>query len=278
MMDCKKALQEAQGRMDAAIDLLKRQGLAKAVKKAGRTAAEGLIFSRVQDTQAALLELNCETDFVAKNEDFKRLGQELVDLVLLKNPGEVADLLELKIGEIAVSERINAEIARFGENLKLRRFVVFAAKEGGRVTLYNHAGGRIAVLVEIKGDKVTPEVAKNIAMQIAAMSPLYIHKEEIPRNVLEKEKSLELEKLKGSGKPPQIMEKIAAGKIDKFAGEIALMEQAYVREMSGKKKVGQYLKEIDPNARVVQFVRYAVGEGLEGRKDDFAEEIKKMTE
>lgn len=277
MMDCKKALTETKGNFEAAVDFLKKEGLAKAVKKGGRIAAEGLIFSKVLEKAAVLLELNCETDFVAKNDDFVKLGHKLADLVLSNKPKDCEEVLGLSLDETTVQDAINSNIAVIGERLSLRRFHLFSAKENGLVTLYSHSGGRIAVLVEIAGENITEEAAKNIAMQIAAMSPEYIDKSQVPQAVLDQEKEIQMEQLKKTGKPQEILEKIIMGKLNKFAGELSLMQQPYVKDMGGKKKVSDYLKEIDKTAKVVQFVRYAVGEGLEKRKEDFAEEVSKMT-
>lgn len=278
MMDCKKALQETNGDFETAIGVLKKQGLAKAVKKVGRIAAEGLIFNKIQGSEAVILELNCETDFVAKNDDFLKLGNALADLILKQKPATVDDLLKLQIDGVSVEEKINSNIAVIGEKLSLRRFEVVSAKQDGNLTLYNHSGGRIAVLIEITGDKVTDEVGKDLAMQIAAMSPQYIDKSDVPQDVLDKEKKFQMEQLKETGKPPEILEKIIVGKLNKFAGEMSLLQQAYVKDMSNKKSVGQHLKEIDPKATVIQFTRYAIGEGIEKRQDDFADEVKKMAQ
>lgn len=276
MMDCKKALTEANGSFEEAIEVLKKQGLAKAVKKGDRIAAEGLIFSKVSDTAGTVLELNCETDFVSKNDDFINLGKELLEIISAKNPATVEAVMDLSIGGVTVQEKINTIIAKIGEKISLRRFQTMTAQVGSKIALYNHAGGRISVLIQISGDKVTEDVAREIAMQVAAMSPTYIDKTEVPRDILDKEKVIQMEQLKESGKPVEILEKILVGKLDKFAGEMSLMQQTFVKDPSGKKTVGTYLKEVDAAAKVVQFVRYAVGEGIEKRKDDFAEEVKNM--
>lgn len=278
MMDCKKALQEVDGDFDSAIEFLKKQGLAKAVKKGDRIAAEGLVFSKVQGDDAILLELNCETDFVAKNDDFLKLGADLVDIVLQNKPASVEETLALQVDGKSVEEKINENIAVIGEKLSLRRFTHVKASAGNQVTLYNHNGGRIAVLVEMQGDKVTQELGRDLAMQIAAMSPQYLDKSEVPQSVLDAEKAIQMEQLKASGKPENILEKIIGGKLDKFAGEMSLLQQPYVKDMGGKQKVQDHIKSIDPNGKVVQFERYAVGEGIEKRSEDFAEEVKKMAQ
>ncbi|MBF0104811.1 MAG: elongation factor Ts [Deltaproteobacteria bacterium] len=278
MMDCKKALMETNGSFDAAVDFLKKEGLAKAVKKGDRIAAEGLVFSKVTGDSALLLEVNCETDFVAKNEDFIRLGNKLVDFILTNKPKDCEALLKMQLDGVTVQDVINSNISVIGEKISLRRFYFFKAKEGGKIALYSHSGGKIAVLIEITGEAVTEEAGINIAMQIAAMSPEYIDKSQVARDVLDKEKEIQMEQLKKSGKPPEMLEKIIIGKLNKFAGEISLMQQIYVKDMGGKQSVGDYLKQVDKTAKVIQFVRYAVGEGLEKKKDDFAAEVSRMTQ
>jgi len=278
MMDCKKALTEVNGDIEAAVDFLKKQGLAKAVKKGDRVAAEGLVFAQVGSDSAVLVEINCETDFVAKNEDFIKLGEGIVSLIAEKKPNSLDDLLALSFGEGTVQDEINSKIAVIGEKISLRRFEVFNAKEGGKITLYNHAGGKIAVLIEITGDKVTEEVGRDLAMQVAAMSPQYLDKSEVPQDILDREKSIQMDQLKESGKPENILEKILTGKLDKFAGEMSLLQQAYVKDTTGKQNVAAFLKGVDAEAKIVQFLRLAVGEGIEKRQEDFAEEVAKMAQ
>lgn len=276
MMDCKRALEASKGNFEVAIDWLKKQGMAKAVKKGDRVAAEGLVFSKYEAGTAVLVELNCETDFVARNHDFKKLGDRLAGIVHKNHPAGVEDLLKLNSDHQAVAQMITGAVAVLGENIMVRRFCVFKAKESGRVFLYNHAGGRIAVLIEVAGERVTEEAGRNLAMQIAALSPQYLDKSQVPRDVLERERQIQLTQLESSGKPPQVVEKIVAGKLDKFSGELSLMQQIYVKDSQGKRRVEEYLKEVDPRARVVQFVRFAVGEGIERHKDDLAREVQKM--
>lgn len=277
MMDCKKALAEVNGDFDKAIESLKKSGLAKAIKKGDRIAAEGLIFSKLSSSEAVLMELNCETDFVAKNEDFVKLGNQITDCIFTSKPASLEEVLGLKIGNETITDKINSLISVIGEKISLRRYERMVAKQNGLLTQYSHQDGKIVVLIEVAGDKVSEEVAKNIAMQVVAMSPTYVNKSDVPEAILAPEKKLFLEQMKDTKKPPEILEKIVAGKVDKFASEISLMQQNYVKDMSGKKKVSDYLKENDPNAKVIQFVRLAVGEGIEKRKDDFAEEVARMT-
>lgn len=276
MMDCKAALNESGGDFDKAVDFLKKQGLAKAVKKGDRIAAEGLVFAKVTPSEAILLELNCETDFVAKNDDFVKLGNQLVDIVIKNKPVSVAAALGLQVGAQTVQDLINSLIAVIGEKVSLRRFMVIKPQHDGKIGFYNHMGGKMAVLLEITGGKIGDDTVKDIAMQVVAMSPQYIDKSEVPVSVIAREKEIQLEILKTSGKSTDIWEKIIVGKLDKFASEMSLLQQAFIKDTTGKKTVAQHLKEVDPTAKIIQFTRYAVGEGIEKKKDDFAQEVAKM--
>ncbi len=275
MMDCKKALTETNGDMEGAIEYLKKQGLAKAVKKGDRIAAEGLIFSAVKEGVAALIELNCETDFVSRNDDFLALGQKVADAVLSANATTTEQALALPFEGTTVEQTISASVAKIGEKLTLRRICLVTAQKGGKVVVYNHAGGRICVAVEVTGN-VAEENCRDVAMHIAAMSPQYIYATEVPADVIAKERDVQWELLKQSGKPEAMFDKILVGKMDKFASEISLTGQVFVKDPSGKKTVADCLKEWDATAVVAQFTRYAVGEGIEKKKDDFADEVKKM--
>lgn len=277
MMDCKKALTETAGDFEKAVDFLKQQGLAKAVKKGDRVAAEGLVFSKIAANTGVMVELNCETDFVAKNDDFLKLGAELVEHILANKPADVAGVLASKLGAQTVEEKINSLIAVIGEKISLRRFVLIQPKANGRIGSYIHTGGKIVVALEISGGAaITDEIVRGVGMQVAAMNPGYIDKKDVPADIIAREKAVQLESLKESGKPAEILEKIVVGKLDKFASEMSLHQQAYIKDPSGKKTVEQFLKEVDPAAKVVQFIRYQVGEGIEKKKDDFAEEVAKM--
>lgn len=278
MMDCKKALSEANGNFEAAVEFLKKQGLAKAVKKGDRVAAEGLIFSKVEGSMGLLLELNCETDFVSKNEDFLKLGNKLAELIAVKKPANAEIALALPLDDKTVQDVINENISLIGEKLSLRRTQIMNAKDGGKIALYNHAGGRIAVLVEIKGDKVTEELCRDVAMHAAAMNPAYLTKSDVPADVLAKEKAIKIDQLRESGKPENMLEKIVQGQLDKFASEMSLSQQIFVKDPAGKKTVEQHVKDVDSSAKIVQFVRFAVGEGIEKKVDDFAEEVKRMAQ
>lgn len=278
MMDCKKALDEAGGDFETAIDILKKQGLAKAGKKSDRIAAEGLVFSKITAEKAAMVELNCETDFVAKNEDFLRSGKALAELFWTKAPASLEDALKLPIEGTTVEEFVNGLVAKIGEKISLRRFHVMAPREGGRIGGYVHMNGKIVVVAEVTGPKTTDEVIKDVCMQAAAMSPKYVDKSEVSSDVLAREKAVFLDQLKESGKPAEMLEKIVLGKLDKFASEISLLQQIFVKDPSGKKTVAQFLKDVDPAAKVVRFERFAVGEGIEKKQENFADEVAKMVQ
>lgn len=276
MMDCKKALTETRGDFAQALEFLKKQGLAKAEKRAGRVAAEGLVFCERDEKAAVLLELNCETDFVAKNEDFINFGKNLAKTVFQKGFGDVNDVLQFKWDGSTVENRINEFIAKIGEKVSLRRVKKMIPKSSGKLGQYSHMGGKIIVVAEVTGKQVTEESIKDVCMQVAAMNPRFVDKSEVPVTILNTEKKIFLEQMKDSGKPVEILEKIIQGKLNKFASEISLLQQIFVKDASGKNTVGQYLKEIDQDARVIQFERFAVGEGIEKKQEDFVEEVAKM--
>lgn len=276
MMDCKKALTDAAGDFEKAIDILKTQGLAKAGKKSDRIAAEGLVFSKIGPERAVMVELNCETDFVAKNDDFLQAGRDLVDLFLQANPSSLEEAMALQMNGMTVEEKIKSLIAVIGEKITLRRFKVMTPQKQGKVGGYVHMAGKIVVLAEVTGERVTAETLKDIGMQVAAMAPKYIDKSHVSTEFLNREKAVFLEQLKDSGKPADMLEKIIQGKLDKLASEISLLQQIFVKDPNGKKTISQFLKETDPAAQIVQFERFAVGEGVEKKQENFADEVAKM--
>ena len=261
MLDCKKALETNDGDIEKAIDYLREKGITKAVKKAGRIAAEGLIFDAVtpDHKKAVILEFNSETDFVAKNEEFKEFGRKLVKLALERNAHHLEELNEAQIeGDKKVSEALTELIAKIGENMSLRRLAVVVAKDGF-VQTYSHLGGKLGVIVEMSGEatEANLEKAKNIAMHVAAMDPKYLSEEEVTASELEEE-----------GKPANIIEKILTGKMHKFYEENCLVDQVYVRA-ENKETVKQYAGDI----KVLSFERFKVGEGIEKKEEDFAAEV-----
>ena len=270
MMDCKKVLTETDGDMEKAIELLRERGIAKAAKKSGRIAAEGLVEAYIsEDGKAgAVVEVNSETDFVAKNEDFKNFVMNVAKQVVEKNPKDVEELLAQESIEEAgktVQEVLVDKIATIGENMSIRRFARFESE--GLIEKYIHGDGKIAVLVNMaKGDK---EVAKDICMQIAAARPEYVRKEEVPEERVKKEMEILKAQTMNEGKPEAIAEKIVQGRIGKFYEEICLVDQVYV--IDSNMKVNQLLKEND--SEVVEFARFEKGEVIEKKEENFAEEV-----
>ena len=273
MMDCKKVLTETDGDMEKAIELLRERGIAKAAKKSGRIAAEGLVEAYVSEDgkTGAIVEVNSETDFVAKNEEFKTFVMNVAKQVVEKNPKDVEELLaqdSIEVPGKTVNEVLVDKIAKIGENMTVRRFARFESE--GLVEKYIHGDGKIAVLVNMK--KGTPEVAKDICMQIAAARPEYLNEQSVPAERVEKEKEILKAQTMNEGKPEAIAEKIVQGRIGKFYGEICLVDQAFVKDPN--KKVSQVLKEND--AEVVEFARFEKGEGIEKKEENFAEEVRKQ--
>ena len=270
MMDCKKVLTETDGDMEKAIELLRERGIAKAAKKSGRVAAEGLVEAYISEDGkvGAIVEVNSETDFVAKNEEFKTFVMNVAKQVVEKNPKDVEELLNqeaiFEAGK-TVNEALVGKIATIGENLSIRRFARFESK--GLLESYIHGDGKIAVLINMaKGDK---EVAKDLCMQIAAARPEYLNEQAVPEERVEKEKEILKVQTMNEGKPEAIAEKIVQGRIGKFFSEICLVDQAFVKDSN--KKVSQVLKEND--AEVVEFARFEKGEGIEKKEENFAEEV-----
>ena len=273
MMDCKKVLTETDGDMEKAIELLRERGIAKAAKKSGRVAAEGLVEAYVSEDGkvGAVVEVNAETDFVAKNEEFKTFVANVAKQVAEKNPKDVEELLaQDSIEELGktVNEVLVGKIATIGENMNIRRFARFESE--GLVEKYIHGDGKIAVLVNMKsGDK---EVAKDVCMQIAAARPEYLNEASVPAERLEKEKEILKAQTMNEGKPEAIAEKIVLGRIGKFYSEICLVDQEFVKDPS--KKVSQLLKE--HTAEVTEIARFEKGEGIEKKEENFAEEVMKQ--
>ena len=272
MLDCKKALESHDGDIEKAIDYLREKGIAKAVKKAGRIAAEGLICDEVtaDHKKAVILEFNSETDFVAKNEEFKDFGRKLVKISLEKNIHTLEALNEAQLdGGKKVSEALTDLIAKIGENMSLRRLAVVEAKDGF-VQTYSHLGGKLGVVVEMSGEanEANLEKAKNIAMHVAAMDPKYLSEAQVTANDLEHEKEIARKQLEEEGKPANIIEKILIGKMNKFYEENCLVDQIYVRA-ENKETVAQYAGDI----KVLGFERFKVGDGIEKKEEDFAAEV-----
>ena len=270
MMDCKKVLTETDGDMEKAIELLRERGIAKAAKKSGRVAAEGLVEAYISEDGkvGAIVEVNSETDFVGKNEEFKTFVKNVAKQVVEKNPKDVEDLLNQEATFEAgktVNEALVGKIATIGENLSIRRFARF--ESNGLLESYIHGDGKIAVLINMtKGDK---ELAKDLCMQIAAARPEYLNEQSVPAERVEKEKEILKVQTMNEGKPEAIAEKIVQGRIRKFFEEICLVDQVFVKDSN--MKVSELLKQKD--AEVVEFARFEKGEGIEKKEENFAEEV-----
>lgn len=272
MMDCKKALMENDGDMDKAIDYLREKGIAKAVKKAGRIAAEGLIFDAVSadHKRAVLIEFNSETDFVAKNVEFKEFGKKLAEIAITNNVKTIEALNEAEIeAGKTVAQAVTDLIAKIGENMNIRRIHETEAKDGF-VATYSHLGGKLGVIVELSGEATEANIikARDIAMHVAAMDPKYLNSSEVTTADLEHEKEIARKQLEAEGKPAQIIEKILVGKMNKFYEENCLVDQIYVRA-ENKETVAKFAAP----STVLSFARYKVGDGIEKKEENFAEEV-----
>ncbi len=277
MLDCKKALEETNGDFEAAIEWLRKKGLSAAAKKADRLASEGVVVAKVEGRTAALLEVNSETDFVAKNEDFKLFVAEAVHTVVTKNPADVNALLTASTKSGAtVGEVLKEKVAKIGENLVLRRFARY--ESSGLVHTYIHGDGKIGVMVELSstsGHESVKTFANDICLHIAAMNPLALSPADVPAEIVAKEKEILKAKALEQGKKPEMLDKIVAGQINKFLAESCLMEQAFVKNPDIKVK--EYLTETQKNSgeafTLKRFVRFELGEGLQKRSTDFAAEV-----
>jgi elongation factor Ts len=283
MMDCKKALTETNGDSEQAVDLLRKKGLSAAAKKAGRVAAEGLVAAISEGNRCAVVEVNSETDFVAKNEAFTDFVAGVANIVLNEAPADLEALLALPFPGTGrtVAEEQTHQIATIGENIGVRRFTRHEVS-AGVVASYVHGNGKIGVSVSLETESQDEKVAllaRQIAMHVAAASPQYLVRSEVPAAVIDKEKEIMRAKALDSGKPENIVDKIIEGQINKFFGEVCLIEQVYVIDTD--KKVGQVVealaKELGSDVRLTGFVRYQLGEGIEKREDDFAAEVASMT-
>lgn len=283
MMDCKKALTETNGDMDAAVDYLREKGLASQAKKASRIAAEGTVATVVENGVGAVVEVNSETDFVAGTAEFKELADNIAKVVASENPADVDALLKCSKDGQTVEEMVQEVFLKIRENIKVRRFARFE----GKVVTYIHAGGKIGVMVNFEGDVDANDeqfvaMGKNVAMQIAAMNPAFLDEASVPAEVLDKEKEILIAQMKEdpkmANKPEQVLAKIVEGKMGKYFKENCLVDQQFV--IDGELTVGKYVektaKEMGKQIKITQFVRFEKGEGLEKRVDDFAAEVAGM--
>lgn len=272
MLDCKKALTETNGDMDKAIDYLREKGISKAAKKADRIAAEGLTNIYIDGNKAVVIEVNSETDFVAKNQDFINMVDTIGNSILKSDANRLDSALDVETGNGTVNNLIVNMTATIGEKLSLRRIEVVNKNDDEVFGSYLHMGGRIASLVVVKG--TDESVAKDVAMQAAAMRPEYVSREEVPAEKTEHEKSVLTEQALTEGKKPEFIDKIIAGRLDKFYEDICLIEQTFVKDSD--LKVIDYLNK--NNSSVTKMVRYEVGEGMEKRNDNFADEVRSQIE
>ena len=268
MMDCKKALTQTDGNIEAAIDYLRENGIAKAAKKADRIAAEGLSYIEVKGNKAVILEINSETDFVAKNEKFVALVKNVANAILAAEPKSLEEALQVQAEGGTVEAVINEGIATIGEKLSLRRFEVLTKTDADSFGAYSHMGGRIGVLTLVEGS-TDEQAAKDVAMHIAALAPRYLDESEVPADVLEHEKKILTEQALNEGKPANIVEKMIVGRINKFLEEITVVKQKFVKDDS--LTVEKFVAS--KGGKLAKFVRYEVGEGIEKREDNFAEEV-----
>lgn len=267
MLDCKKALEATEGNMEAAVDWLREKGIAKAAKKESRIAADGLCQVKSEGNKAVILEVNSETDFVAKNEEFTNFVDYLVDVVLNNDLATVEDVMNFNDGGETISEKLAALVAKIGEKISFRRFNVITKSDDEIFGTYKHMGGKIITVVVVKGGN--EEVAKDVAMQACAMNPTALNREGVPADVVEREAHIIKEQVMAEGKPENIAEKMVTGRLNKFYKEICLVEQDFIKD-SGM-TVADYVK--NNGGEIVSMIRYAVGEGIEKRQDNFAEEV-----
>jgi len=256
MMDCKKALIEAEGDYDKAVDILRKKGQKVASKRADREANEGIVIAKTNPDNkfAAVIMLNCETDFVAKNEEFVNFANNIMDTVLTEKPEKVETLKSLKLNDRTVEENVTEMVGKTGEKMELAGYEFISAE---KVFAYNHMGNKLATVLGLSKDNGSEETGRQLAMQVAAMSPVAVDKDDVPQEVIDKEIEIGKEQARQEGKPENILEKIAMGKLNKFYKESTLINQDFVRD--SKKTVGQYLKETDTELKVTGFNRLMLG-------------------
>jgi len=269
MMDCKKALVETDGNIDAAVDFLREKGLSSAAKKADRIAAEGTTYILEQGNDAVLVEVNAETDFVAKNEGFQTLVRELAEHLLATKPATVEEANASTMSNgLVVADHISNAIAKIGEKITLRRYVVRTKTDNDAFGPYLHMGGRIGVLVTLEGS-TDAQAAKDVAMHVAALNPQFISRDEVSAEDVDRERKVLTEQALNEGKPENIVAKMVEGRLGKYFEEVCLLEQSFVK--NSDQKVKDFVKTT--GGTVTEFVRYGVGEGIEKRQDNFAEEV-----
>lgn len=270
MLDCKKALTETNGNMEEAITWLREKGISKAAKKQTRIAAEGLATAKINGNDAVLVEVNSETDFVAKNPEFVSLVDGIANVILDKKPANMEEAMKLELDGTSIEEAIVNKTATIGEKLSFRRFELVEKTDNQVFGTYSHMGGKIVTLALLEGNDT--EVAKDIAMQIAAMRPLYLDRESVPEERIQKEKAILTEQAENEGLDSNKLPMIVNGRLNKFFEEICLVDQGFVKE--NKMKVSKYVES--KNMKILSFVRYEVGEGMEKKEENFADEVAKQ--
>lgn len=270
MLDCKKALTETNGNMEEAITWLREKGISKAAKKQTRIAAEGLATAKINGNDAVLVEVNSETDFVAKNPEFVSLVDGIANVILDKKPANMEEAMKLELDGISIEEAIVNKTATIGEKLSFRRFELVEKTDNQVFGTYSHMGGKIVTLALLEGNDA--EVAKDIAMQIAAMRPLYLDRESVPEERIQKEREILTEQAENEGLDSNKLPMIVNGRLNKFFEEICLVDQGFVKE--NKMKVSKYVES--KNMKILSFVRYEVGEGMEKKEENFADEVAKQ--
>jgi len=279
MMDCKKALTETGGDLEGAVDFLRKKGLSAAAKKSGRVAAEGMVVAAGDGKIGSLVEVNAETDFVAKNDGFQSFTNGVAEALLKSAVTDVENLkgVDFPATGRTVAEELTHQIATIGENMNLRRIARFEVTDGA-VASYVHGGGKIGVLVELSGaadQEKLFEGARQLAMHVAAANPQYLSRDEVPEDVVAREKDIMRTKALASGKPEAIVDKIITGQINKYFGEICLLEQVYVIDTD--KKVNQIVKELGSDVALTRYARFQLGEGIEKKEDDFVAEVASLS-
>lgn len=270
MLDCKKALTETNGNMEEAITWLREKGISKAAKKQTRIAAEGLATAKINGNDAVLVEVNSETDFVAKNPEFVSLVDGIANVILDKKPANMEEAMKLELDGTSIEETIVNKTATIGEKLSFRRFELVEKTDNQVFGTYSHMGGKIVTLALLEGNDT--EVAKDIAMQIAAMRPLYLDRESVPEERIQKEREILTEQAENEGLDSNKLPMIVNGRLNKFYEEVCLLDQGFVKE--NKMKVSKYVES--KGMKVLSFVRYEVGEGMEKREENFADEVAKQ--
>ncbi len=280
MMDCKKALTDAEGDFGRAADILRERGIAKAAKRAGKIAAEGIVYALVEGKTGVLVEVNCESDFVANGEKFHGIAAAVAEQIIKNRPADVGALLACKMGDGTVESYVQQQTGIIGEKVSVRRFTVY--ETDGFLETYIHMGGTMGVMLDIGGAEngTTKELAHNLALHTAFSKPPYLTKEEVPQEVIEKEKAIMMQEVLNEGKPEAIAEKIVLGKLNKFYEENCLLEQKFVKDdkVTVKQLIAQAAVQTGAPVSLKKFVFYVMGEGLEKKSEDLSEEVAKQVE